>query len=95
MTSSLDHLKVYLQGMDQLFAHRHNPDGTIDSICLRCYLTIASKSEEQELEDSEHHHACHPIHLYGNWRDQISTETPLNHPDEVTHSIGSLEARKI
>jgi hypothetical protein len=38
------------------FSYRHNQDGTIDSICLDCFLTAATGSKEQELTGQESLH---------------------------------------
>jgi len=46
------------------FPHRHNVDGTYDSICVRCFVTIAHVSIEAELTEFEASHTCDPIHLY-------------------------------
>jgi NMD protein affecting ribosome stability and mRNA decay len=40
------------------FIHRHNPDNTIDSICMTCFLTVASVSSETELLQREQTHNC-------------------------------------
>lgn len=40
------------------FAHRYNPDGTIDSICPRCFQTIAHVKYEAELPRNEQKHIC-------------------------------------
>ena len=40
------------------FSHRHNPNGTANSICLRCFRTIATKSNEGELDAAEAAHKC-------------------------------------
>ena len=42
------------------FAHRINDDGTIDSICCDCFVTIATESWESDLERNERDHTCHP-----------------------------------
>ncbi len=42
------------------FARRHNEDATIDSICTRCYQTIASERTESNLLNAEQRHACDP-----------------------------------
>jgi hypothetical protein len=42
------------------FAHRPNADGTIDSICPRCFLTIATATKEADLLQSEMGHDCDP-----------------------------------
>ncbi len=38
--------------------HRHNSDGSFDSICSVCYRTIASKATEGELLAAEDEHVC-------------------------------------
>jgi len=45
------------------FPHRANPDGTIDSICARCYATIGNAHWESELERMEADHICDPVRL--------------------------------
>ena len=45
------------------FVHRVNPDSTIDSICSRCYETIASSNSETDLIKDEETHICHPLTL--------------------------------
>lgn len=45
------------------FAHRPNPDGTIDSICSHCFFTVATKQWESDLEAEERKHICDPEEL--------------------------------
>jgi hypothetical protein len=40
------------------FAHRQNADGTIDSICYRCFRTVATTHDEASLYPSEVTHIC-------------------------------------
>ena len=40
------------------FAHRENYDSSFDSICLSCYLTIATAENEAMLSDMERSHSC-------------------------------------
>jgi hypothetical protein len=40
------------------FAHRQNADGTFDSICLSCYLTVSSALSESALVQRETKHSC-------------------------------------
>jgi hypothetical protein len=40
------------------FVHRRNPDGSYDSICLNCYLTIETQHEESDLSKAEKEHDC-------------------------------------
>jgi hypothetical protein len=46
------------------FARRHNADTTIDSICTRCYQTIASGQDETDLTNVEQSHSCDPSSEY-------------------------------
>ena len=40
------------------FAYRYNKDGSIDSICLTCYLTVATANDEASLHQMEKLHRC-------------------------------------
>ena len=40
------------------FTLRRNSDGTLDSICLCCYLTAATASNERDLEERQRDHYC-------------------------------------
>lgn len=40
------------------FQHRHNSDGSIDSICLSCFRTAATGSNPRELASAEAAHVC-------------------------------------
>lgn len=42
------------------FVKRHNRDLSIDSICTKCYRTIASADEYSELASKEQLHLCDP-----------------------------------
>ena len=42
------------------FARRPNHDASIDSICTRCYQTIASAYSPGDLEIHERTHRCDP-----------------------------------
>lgn len=46
------------------FAHRHNRDGTTDSVCKSCFATVGKSFWETELEqlEQEHEHQCDPDH---------------------------------
>jgi hypothetical protein len=46
------------QEEDFRFEHRPNRDGTLDSICMECFETVAFDLEEQELEQFESDHVC-------------------------------------
>jgi len=45
------------------FAHRLNKDGTIDSICRDCYVTVVTASSEADLEREEWAHTCDSVLL--------------------------------
>jgi hypothetical protein len=38
------------------FAHRLNPDGTVEPICIHCFQTIATVWDEAELPKLEQEH---------------------------------------
>jgi hypothetical protein len=40
------------------FPHRRNRDGSFDSICLNCFVTVASRGVESELSELEEKHFC-------------------------------------
>jgi hypothetical protein len=40
------------------FIHRLNDDGTIDSICRDCFVTVANSISRTELEREEEKHVC-------------------------------------
>ena len=66
------------------FPHRHNNDGTFDSICDTCFVTIARVKEETELIPFETRHVCDPVSLY--WASQgFSTSSLIAHgaPDAI------------
>ena len=46
------------------FPHRHNNDGTHDSICMACLATVAKRSDESELLEYELSHVCDPVRLF-------------------------------
>ncbi len=45
------------------FVHRLNLDGTVDSICRDCFVTVATSSFESTLEREERRHRCDPLLL--------------------------------
>lgn len=46
--------------MDGGYAHRFNPNGSVDSICRRCFTTVATEFNEANLDDAEGKHICNP-----------------------------------
>ena len=45
------------------FNHRRNADGSVDSICLGCFRTVASAHDEKALMTQERQHLCDPEDL--------------------------------
>jgi hypothetical protein len=51
------------------FFHRTTPDSTIESICTRCFQTIARGKNEAEIVEVEKVHSCTPLReLHQRWR---------------------------
>jgi len=44
------------------FAHRRNRDASFDSICTKCFRTIASEDSEGKLFAREERHSCEQIY---------------------------------
>jgi hypothetical protein len=40
------------------FPHRLNRDGSYDSLCLKCFMTIANKKTSAELDEHDRNHVC-------------------------------------
>lgn len=45
------------------FVHRENRDGVFDSICTKCFATVASSVWEVGLDKEEQQHICDPTAL--------------------------------
>jgi hypothetical protein len=60
------------------FPHRHNKDENFDSICTRCYATVATVGEEWELSSYESKHICDPVavHLFSKGS-SVRTQGPV------------------
>ena len=66
------------------FPHRHNKDGSFDSICDTCYVTVARVKAETDLMQFEARHVCDPVNLY--WAGQgFSASSLIAHgtPDMI------------
>jgi hypothetical protein len=59
------------------FAHRHNSDGSYDSICTKCYATVASAGKEEALSSPESAHVCDPFALYLAEQGSIPVSVPM------------------
>jgi hypothetical protein len=46
------------------FPHRFNEDGSYDSICTVCHLTVARTTVEAELAQHEQEHTCNRARLH-------------------------------
>ena len=44
--------------MAPFFPHRRNKDGSFNSICLKCFATVASRMTEEELKEQDKKHVC-------------------------------------
>jgi len=42
------------------YGRRRNLDGTIDSICRKCFVTVATARREAGLHRAERSHTCDP-----------------------------------
>jgi hypothetical protein len=60
------------------FAHRPNNDGSVDSICLRCFRTIVSNNHDRSLATVESQHECDPVDLMRFGHLEIDTIPPIN-----------------
>jgi hypothetical protein len=47
------------------FAHRLNPDETIDSICKSCFMTVGTAETPDDLKSLEFFHVC------DRWRKEV------------------------
>lgn len=63
------------------FPHRHNKDGSHDSICISCYATVASVQNEADLAQHEQDHVCDLVFL--DYAKQ-SCRVPSEHSSEET-----------
>jgi hypothetical protein len=64
------------------FARRHNEDGTIDLICLHCFLTVGSSSDVTELSKYEQSHACE-VDLLATVQEPHKSEIKLIHRNDA------------
>ena len=57
------------------FPHRFNQDGSYDSICPMCLVTVVTVRNEAELDRHEQAHDCDPIRLYQFDKNQIHSNS--------------------
>ncbi|HEY3625725.1 MAG TPA: hypothetical protein VGL00_05560 [Terracidiphilus sp.] len=62
-----------------MFSHTQNENGTYNTRCLHCFMTIASSVESpEELEQFEIHHIC-PEKALADLLAQEASSRPLAH----------------
>jgi len=49
--------------LNAVYPHRHNRDGSFDSICRTCFATAAHAKDEAGLAEQERDHRCDPLAL--------------------------------
>jgi hypothetical protein len=59
------------------FDHRHNADESYDSICTKCYATVASAGKKEALSWFESAHVCDPIALCLAEQGSIPVSVPM------------------
>jgi hypothetical protein len=73
-----------------LFPHRINRDGTIDSICSRCYVTIGTSTTEADLERIEMTHVCEPGRLLS-YEEQRERAVKRSTRSESPHGVEAIK----
>lgn len=63
-----------------MFVHRENPDGTIDSVCRACFATVGTSAREADLEPAEKRHACDPA-LLERWQ-RLAARKSVDGPEQ-------------
>jgi hypothetical protein len=61
------------------FARRTNPNGTTDSICLKCFRTIATETGEASLASKETAHECFGLDVGGLLHPDMFRDLAENH----------------
>jgi hypothetical protein len=62
------------------FRHRSNPDGSWDSICMRCHLTATTSHDEQSLGSRELEHLCETANI------GVPTHSLMSRIDQISNS---------
>ena len=62
--------------MGMPFPRRVNSDGTIDSICDRCFVTVGTSSQETELHHLDAAHTCEPARVAYYHRTHLTAKRP-------------------
>ena len=71
-----------------IFRHRHNHDDTWDSICMKCYLTVETTMQEEELAGAERSHDCAELLAI-----KTGMKPPLSERVEEAHNGHNRDAR--
>jgi hypothetical protein len=56
------------------FYARHNPDGSWDLVCSKCFLPVATAKDESALNRVTHGHVCLRRSSYS-WRDLLTEKS--------------------
>lgn len=70
------------------FHHRHNSNGSYDSICMRCFLTAATSQGEADLVPLEQRHICH-TDLLAERGVYLDVSLPKNQRDDHEEAVAS------
>jgi hypothetical protein len=63
------------------FVRRTNQNGTTDSICCKCFVTVATARRESELDRPERTHVCDPA-LLRYWKQMAEGEQAEDGPGD-------------
>jgi hypothetical protein len=76
------------------FARRRNHDSSIDSICTKCYQTIASAENESTLTACEETHLCNPNAEFNQPHRYTATERegPMKSAKEVDKFLSTIDS---
>lgn len=58
--------------ISRIYPHRRNKDGSYDSICLTCFLTVSHANTEAELPKLDLNHVCRitPLSKRSNYKEE-------------------------
>jgi hypothetical protein len=62
------------------FPHRFNVNGSFDSICTLCHMTVATAKIEAELSQHERVHVCNAIRMFQVAEDSLTIRQQLTNP---------------
>jgi hypothetical protein len=78
-----------MQEEDRNYVRRVNSDGTFDTICLKCFQTVACEMTEDCLERFEQVHVCvaEDRDRFDQWRSKWSAWSQFR-PQEIPRILG-------